>query len=108
MKMPRILNDLLIGLPPPGRLGRLVRARSALLILLVFGLFLVACAGAAATDQTNADPANTDQANGPVSEELPAAFIDADAAAIVAAQERVLIGIYDRLLPSVVEIRASR
>ncbi len=108
MKMTRILNDLLIGLPPPGRLGRLVRARSALLILLAFGLFLVACAGAAATDQTNTDPANADPANVPVSQELPAAFNDADAAAIVAAQERVLIGIYDRLLPSVVEIRASR
>jgi len=75
---------------------------------LFFGLFLVACAGTPATGQLNADPANADPANVPVSQELPAAFIDADASAIVAAHEQVLIGIYERLLPSVVEIRTSR
>ena len=111
--MTRTLNGLLMDLPPPGRLGSLFRARSAVLIMLVFGLLLVACAGAAATDQSNSggansDPANSDPANGPMSQELPGAFNDADAVAIVAAHEQVLIGIYDRLLPSVVEIRASR
>ncbi len=108
MKMTRRFSGLLIDLPPPGWVGRLVRARSAVLILLFFGLFLVACAGTSATDQLNADPANADPANVPVLQELPAAFIDADASAIVAAHEQVLIGIYERLLPSVVEIRTSR
>ena len=108
MKMTRRFSGLLIDLPPPGWVGRLVRARSAVLILLFFGLFLVACAGTSATGQLNADPANADPANVPVSQELPAAFIDADASAIVAAHEQVLIGIYERLLPSVVEIRTSR
>ncbi len=106
--MPKGFSGLLIDLPPPGWVGRLIRARSAVLILLFFGLFLVACAGTPATDQLNADPANADPANVPVSQELPAAFIDADASAIVAAHEQVLIGIYERLLPSVVEIRTSR
>ena len=101
--MTRILNGLLIDLPPPGWFGRLFRARSAVLILLIFGLFLVACVGATATDQPGAVPAN-----GTASQELPAALIIADADAVVAAHEQVLIGIYDRLLPSVVEIRASR
>lgn len=108
MKMTRRFSGLLIDLPPPGWVGRLVRARSTVLILLVFGLFLVACAGTSATGQLNADPANADPANVPVSQELPAAFIDADASAIVAAHEQVLVGIYERLLPSVVEIRTSR
>ncbi|MCH7621748.1 MAG: trypsin-like peptidase domain-containing protein [Chloroflexi bacterium] len=106
--MTRRFSGLLIDLPPPGWVGRLVRARSTVLILLVFGLFLVACAGTSATGQLNADPANADPANVPVSQELPAAFIDADASAIVAAHEQVLVGIYERLLPSVVEIRTSR
>ena len=105
--MTKILNGLQIDLPP-GWFGRLVRARYAVLILLMVGLFLVACAGAATTDQSKADPPSAEPANGPVSQELPAALIVADAAAIVAAHEQVLIGIYDRLLPSVVEIRASR
>ncbi len=106
--MTKILNGLQIDLLPPGWFGRLVRARYAVLILLMVGLFLVACAGAATTDQSKADPPSAEPANGPVSQELPAALTDADAAAIVAAHERVLIGIYERLLPSVVEIRASR
>ena len=104
-------NGLLTGLPPPNWLGRLVRARSAVLVLLMLGLFLVACA--ADTDQSSSGPAssgpaNADPANVPVSQELPVTLIDADAAAIVAAHEQVLIGIYERLLPSVVEIQTSR
>ena len=106
MIMTKAFDWLLIDLPPPGRLGRLdqlFRARSVVLLLAMFGLFLVACAGAAVTDQSDGDSANA-----PVSQVVPAAFNDADAMAIVLAQERVLIGIYDRLVPSVVEIRATR
>ena len=103
MIMKKAFDGLLIDLPPPGRLGNFFRARSVVLMLALFGLFLVACAGAAITGQPNGDPANA-----PVSQEVPAVLNDADAVAIVLAQEQVLIGIYDRLVPSVVEIRAIR
>ena len=116
MTMTRIINSLPIDLPPPGWFGRLVRTRPAVITVLtslVFGLFLVACSGAPAAEKSNADPANpapanADPANMPVSQNLPAALTDLDASAIVAAHEQVLIGIYERLLPSVVEIRVSR
>ena len=101
--MTKAFYALLIDLPPPARLGRLVRTRAAVLILAMFGLLLVACTGTAATDQPGTDPANA-----PVSQVIPDAFMDVDALAIVAAQEQVLIGIHDRLLPSVVEIRAIK
>ncbi len=101
--MTRIFDGLLIDLPPPSWFGRRVRTRSTVLILLMFGLFLVACAGTAVTDQSNGDVARV-----PVFQEMPVALSDADAMVIVAAYEQVLSGIYDRLLPSVVEIRASR
>lgn len=84
-------------------------------ILLVSGLFaliLVACSGAApqVTNETPNAGADTTEISHVLTEvrKQPEPEAITDAAAIVAAQEQVLVDIYDRLLPSVVEIRATR
>lgn len=76
-----------------------VQLRHGVLLAMVAGLVLAACTGAAVSEP-EAPPVNP----------IPtvAAQIDSlDPVAIVAAQEQVIVGIYERLLPSVVEIRTT-
>ena len=88
---------------------------------MALGLVLVSCSGSAATGQV--EPAGAlGEESAPVAINVAETFVsDAppqivsqaqlqplDADAIVAAQEEVLTGIYDRLVPSVVEVRTVR
>ena len=78
--------------------GAMGQARVALVAAMVAVLVLVACAGAS--------DINTREANPDTASSLQLAGLDAEA--VVAAQDRVLIDIYDRALPSVVQIRTAR
>ena len=88
---------------------------------LALGLVLVSCSGSAATGQVEpagalgeeSAPVAINVAETSVSDAPPQIVSQAqlqplDADAIVAAQEEVLTGIYDRLVPSVVEVRTVR
>jgi 2-alkenal reductase len=100
------------------RLARIVRSGA---VSLVLGLSLAACTIPPVADQTSnstvvepgpsARPVSLAQAEddsvGPAVAAVPQ-FVAPDADAIVAAQEQVISGIYDRLVPSVVRIRSSR
>jgi 2-alkenal reductase len=87
---------------------------------LVLGLALAACTSAAVPGKTSgpvADPASPEARSFPVADTAvveakpeggaPLQLNELDADAIVAAQEQVLSGIYNRVVPSVVQIRAT-
>jgi 2-alkenal reductase len=103
------------------RLGTLVRVTWIGAATLLLGLSLAACTITAVSD----DPSNPPVVEtGPMVRSLPVAqtetgdtnpgpaenpqFSALESDAIVAAQEQVISGIYDRLVPSVVRIRSSR
>lgn len=102
------------------RLARIARSSAAPLVV-VLGLSLAACNIAPVADQTS-DSTVTEPGPSARSVSLAQAednsgrpavaanpqFSAPDADAIVAAQEQVIGGIYDRLVPSVVRIRSSR
>ena len=80
-----------------------VQLRHGALLAVAAGLVLAACTGATVSEPVTV-PVTVPENPIPIA----ATQIDAlDPAAIVAAQEQVIIGIYERLLPSVVEIRAT-
>ena len=90
----------------------LLRRRSGLVLIaaLVFGSVLAACGGSdptlgptTAPVSANSLPSSTSGANG-----LTQAIADLDADTIVAAQEALLVRLYETLLPSVVHIRISQ
>jgi S1-C subfamily serine protease len=87
-------------------------------VALVVGLVLVACAGSAVpwkTGELEPDPTSLKARSFPVADitiaednpegETPLQLDGLDADTIIAAQEQVLSGIYDRVVPSVVQIR---
>ena len=91
------------------------------LVVLALGLILAACTGAAYTGDRSSSPANGNDGGPeamPVADpaaggselggDIPWQIGSLDADAIVAAQEQVLTGIYERVVPSVVQIRAVR
>lgn len=97
--MGKLRNPIFSLLSPPNYMRALVQHRYSVLLPVVAGLVLVACSGAAVSGQGAPQEA-------PVPS-VATQFDGLDAQAIVAAQEQVVVGIYDRLLPSVVEIRAT-
>ena len=97
--MGKLRNPIFSHLSPPSFMRTLVQLRYSVLLPVVAGLVLVACSGAAVSGQGTPQEA-------PVPS-VATQFNGLDAQAIVAAQEQVVVGIYDRLLPSVVEIRAT-
>ena len=97
--MGKLRNPIFSLLSPPNYMRALVQLRYSVLLPVVAGLVLVACSGAAVSGQGAPQEA-------PVPS-VATQFDGLDAQAIVAAQEQVVVGIYDRLLPSVVEIRAT-
>jgi 2-alkenal reductase len=95
------------------------RSRGWLLVSML-GLFLVACSGAAVSGDPATPEANNDSSEaravsvaettsrGSSGVDTPLQIDALDADTIVAAQEQVLTGIYDRVVPSVVQIRSVR
>jgi S1-C subfamily serine protease len=90
------------------------------MVAVVLGLALVACTGAAVPNQTSepeASPATPEARLFPVADTTisdanpeggaPLQLGELNADAIVAAQEQVLSGIYNRVVPSVVQINAT-
>jgi len=78
--------------------GAMGQARMVFALAMVVGLVLVACAGSSGTitNETDLVAANSLQLE------------DLDSQGVAAAQDRVLIDIYERALPSVVQIRTTR
>jgi S1-C subfamily serine protease len=102
------------------KFGKVISNTHLSIVALVVGLLLVACAGSAVPRETGgleADPASPKARSFPVADistveanpegETPLQLDEPDADVIVAAQEQVLSGIYDRVVPSVVQIRAT-
>jgi S1-C subfamily serine protease len=102
------------------KFGKVISNTHLSVVALVVGLLLVACAGSAVPKEAGgleADPASPKARSFPVADipivednpegETPLQLDEPDADAIVAAQEQVLSSIYDRVVPSVVQIRAT-
>jgi len=96
--MGKLTDDLANNLMPKKIKGSMGQIRVATAGAMVAVLVLVACAGPSAIDTSEANP------NAASSLQLE----DLDSQAVVAAQDRVMIDIYERALPSVVQIRATR
>ncbi len=109
--------------PTGSRLAALLdRTRVAVLLVVVLGVLAVACTGAAVSTDAppvNSEPAASSPSSIPIADTAtssvaaqPSAPVDdwpwLDADSIVAAQEEVIGGIYDRLVTSVVKIRSVR